>query len=177
MIKKLRARFIRIAMASVAVVLLLLTAILNTANYITNDHDLTRTLALIADNHGTIPDIMPGAPPSMPSAENGETPPEKPEGDDGQQRNGPFNKETPFSTRYFVLQTDADGAVTDESLAGGTPNNTTANDAAGGGMTNGAAPDGTADGDGLIGDMERGIGADLNGDGVTDDNVLDPKAK
>lgn len=72
---------------------------------------------------------------------------------------------------------DADGAVTDESLAGGTPNNTTANDAAGGGMTNGAAPDGTADGDGLIGDMERGIGADLNGDGVTDDNVLDPKAK
>ena len=65
MIKKLRARFIRIAMASVAVVLLLLTAILNTANYITNDHDLTRTLALIADNQGTIPDIMPGAPPSM----------------------------------------------------------------------------------------------------------------
>ena len=32
MIKKLRARFIRIAMASVAVVLLLLTVILNTAN-------------------------------------------------------------------------------------------------------------------------------------------------
>lgn len=117
MIKKLRARFIRIAMASVAVVLLLLTAILNTANYITNDHDLTRTLALIADNHGTIPDIMPGAPPSMPSAENGETPPEKPEGDDGQQKDGPFNKETPFSTRYFVLQTDADGAVTDSELS------------------------------------------------------------
>lgn len=117
MIKKLRARFIRIAMASVAVVLLLLTAILNTANYITNDHDLTRTLALIADNQGTIPDIMPGAPPSMPSAENGETPPEKPEGDDGQQRNGPFNKETPFSTRYFLLQTSADGAVTDSELS------------------------------------------------------------
>ena len=48
MIKKLRTRFIRIAMASVAVVLLLLTAILNTANYIANDHDLTRTLTLIA---------------------------------------------------------------------------------------------------------------------------------
>ena len=68
MIKKLRARFIRIAMASVAVVLLLLTAILNTANYITNDHDLTRTLALIADNRGTIPDIMPGTPPVMPAS-------------------------------------------------------------------------------------------------------------
>lgn len=117
MIKKLRARFIRIAMASVAVVLLLLTVILNTANYVANDHDLTRTLALIADNHGTIPDIMPGAPPSMPSAENGETPPEKPEGDDEQQKDGPFNKETPFSTRYFVLQTDADGAVTDSELS------------------------------------------------------------
>ena len=117
MIKKLRARFIRIAMASVAVVLLLLTVILNTANYITNDHDLTRTLALIADNQGTIPDIMPGTPPAMPAIEDGETPPEKPEGDDGQQKDGPFNKETPFSTRYFVLQTDADGAVTDSELS------------------------------------------------------------
>ena len=116
MIKKLRARFIRIAMASVAVVLLLLTAILNTANYIANDHDLTRTLALIADNRGTIPDSLPGMPPSMPTAEDGETPPEKPEGDEAR-RDGPFTKETPFSTRYFVLLTDESGYVTESDLS------------------------------------------------------------
>ena len=116
MIKKLRARFIRIAMASVAVVLLLLTAILNTANYIANDHDLTRTLTLIADNRGTIPDSMPGVPPSEPTTEDGETPPEKPEGDEAR-RDGPFTKETPFSTRYFVLLTDESGCVTESDLS------------------------------------------------------------
>ena len=116
MIKKLRARFIRIAMASVAVVLLLLTAILNTANYIANDHDLTRTLALIADNRGTIPDSLPGMPPSIPTAGDGETPPEKPEGDETR-RDGPFTKETPFSTRYFVLLTDESGYVTESDLS------------------------------------------------------------
>lgn len=116
MIKKLRTRFIRIAMASVAVVLLLLTAILNTANYIANDHDLTRTLTLIADNRGTIPDSMPGMPPSMSAAEDGETPPEKPEGDEAR-RDGPFTKETPFSTRYFVLLTDESGYVTESDLS------------------------------------------------------------
>lgn len=116
MIKKLRTRFIRIAMASVAVVLLLLTAILNTANYIANDHDLTRTLTLIADNRGTIPDSMPGMPPSIPTAGDGETPPEKPEGDEAR-RDGPFTKETPFSTRYFVLLTDESGYVTESDLS------------------------------------------------------------
>lgn len=116
MIKKLRTRFIRIAMSSVAVVLLLLTAILNTANYIANDHDLTRTLTLIADNRGTIPDSMPGTPPSMSAAEDGETPPEKPEGDEAR-RGGPFTKETPFSTRYFVLLTDESGYVTESDLS------------------------------------------------------------
>lgn len=116
MIKKLRTRFIRIAMASVAVVLLLLTAILNTANYIANDHDLTRTLTLIADNRGTIPTSVPGTPPSIPTAGDGETPPEKPEGDEAR-RGGPFTKETPFSTRYFVLLTDESGYVTESDLS------------------------------------------------------------
>ena len=116
MIKKLRTRFIRIAMVSVAAVLLLLTAILNTANYIANDHDLARTLSLIADNRGTIPNSMLETPPAIPATGDGETPPEKPAGDDGR-KDGPFTKETPFSTRYFVLQTDTSGQITDSDLS------------------------------------------------------------
>ena len=55
MIKKLRSRFIRIAMLSVTAVMLLLTIILNTANYISTDSDLKQTLSLIYENEGTIP--------------------------------------------------------------------------------------------------------------------------
>lgn len=55
MIKKLRSRFIRITMLSVTAVMLLLTVILNTANYISTDSDLKQTLTLIYENAGTIP--------------------------------------------------------------------------------------------------------------------------
>ena len=47
MIKRLRNRFIRIATLSVAAVMLLLTVILNVANYISTDNDLQQTLTLI----------------------------------------------------------------------------------------------------------------------------------
>ncbi|WP_295857487.1 ATP-binding protein [uncultured Oscillibacter sp.] len=55
MIKRLRARFIRIATLSVAVVMLLLTVAVNAANFISTDSDLTETLELICGNEGTIP--------------------------------------------------------------------------------------------------------------------------
>lgn len=55
MIRRLRNRFIRIATLSVAAVMLLLTVILNTANFISTDADLRDTLTLIQENEGTIP--------------------------------------------------------------------------------------------------------------------------
>lgn len=55
MIRRLRNRFIRIATLSVAAVMLLLTVILNTANFISTDGDLRDTLTLIQENEGTIP--------------------------------------------------------------------------------------------------------------------------
>lgn len=55
MIKRLRNRFIRIAMLSVTAVMLLLTIILNVANYVSTDSDLKQTLSLIYENEGTIP--------------------------------------------------------------------------------------------------------------------------
>lgn len=129
MIKRLRTKFIRIAMLSVALVLLALSLIVNAANFISINRDLNRTLDMIYENQGTIPtkrttdteeaDIQP---PDAASAgeehippEEDHTPPEseekpdsKPTGQPDRPR-GPFNAETPYSTRYFYLRFDADG--------------------------------------------------------------------
>ena len=109
MIKGLRNRFIRIATLSVAAVMLLLTVIVNTANYISVNSDLAKTLELIDANQGTIPPMAPSAGPQS----SGETPPEEPAGD---RRRGPFGPETPFSTRFFVLTYTADGTLLDAEL-------------------------------------------------------------
>ncbi len=115
MINRLRNKFIRIAMLSVAAVMLLLTLIVNVAYYISTDSDLRDTLTLIYENQGTIPtsdrapsDVQPGAPP------DGQTPPDN-NGAEGEKR-GPFTPETPFSTRYFVLRYDDDGELQEAAL-------------------------------------------------------------
>lgn len=55
MIKHLRTKFIRIAMLSVALVLLALSLIVNAANFISTNRDLNQTLDMIYENQGTIP--------------------------------------------------------------------------------------------------------------------------
>lgn len=55
MIKHLRTKFIRIAMLSVALVLLVLSLIVNAANFISTNRDLNQTLDMIYENQGTIP--------------------------------------------------------------------------------------------------------------------------
>ena len=118
MIKRLRRRFIRIAALSVALVLLLLTLVVNAAYFISTDSDLTRTLELICENAGTIPvRSAPAAPDdasipddtAAPESTDGErpSPPEQPW--DG--KDGPFTQETPFSTRFFVLRYTDGGAL------------------------------------------------------------------
>ena len=123
MIKRLRNRFIRIATLSVAAVMLLLTVILNVANYISTDNDLQQTLTLIYENQGIIPQgqSQHGAdekPPELPrdtadtaAADEAAAPPAKPGG-----RDGPFTQETPYSTRYFVLRYHDDGTLAEADL-------------------------------------------------------------
>ena len=128
MIQKLRTKFIRIAMASVALVLLALSLIVNAANFISTNRDLAQTLDMIYENQGTIPtgrtaseDAEPPEAASSaeedpaPPSDSDHTPPEdaekpdsKPDGQPERPR-GPFNAETPYSTRYFYLRFDADG--------------------------------------------------------------------
>ena len=106
MIRRLRRRFIRIATLSVTAVMLLLTLLLNTANYISTTRELRDMLQLITSNQGTIPAYHPvgeahAAPPKAPQ------PP----------RDGSFTAETPYSTRYFVLRYQDDGTLVQADLA------------------------------------------------------------
>lgn len=94
MIERLRKRFIRITMLSVISVLLLLSLILNAANYTSVGRDLDGRLSMIADDRGFPP----------PSGDT--SPPEKRPGG----RNDD-NKELPYSMRYFVLRYTGDGTL------------------------------------------------------------------
>ena len=110
MIRRLRKRFIRIAMLSVTIVLLILLLIVNAANILSTDSDLTEMLDMICENQGTIPAPVPpmGAEvgfdgrPNVPDGRPGRTP---------GGRAGPFGPETPYATRYFCLWFDGQGRL------------------------------------------------------------------
>ncbi len=118
MINRLRNRFIRIATLSVAAVMLLLTVIVNTANFVSVDSDLVQTLELIEKNNGTLPQpSRPDAqtdtlePPAVPDGDTEPTAaPEKKPNDRGG-HDGPFGPETAFSTRFFVLRYTGGGSL------------------------------------------------------------------
>ena len=92
MIERLRKRFIRIATLAVAGVMFLLCLIVNTTNFISVNNSLNDMLTMISNNQGSIPPI----------------PKDTREPMDGQ---GKFGPETPFSTRYFVLEYTEDGTL------------------------------------------------------------------
>lgn len=97
MIKQLRQKFIRIAMLAVTAVLILLCAIINTANYISVDLELTQMLEVINQNQGTLP-FSPHI----------RKPDKRPDGQ--------FTMETPYSTRFFVLRYTDDGTLVQAEL-------------------------------------------------------------
>ena len=105
MIRRLRRRFIRIATLSVTAVMLLLTLLLNTANYVSTTRELRDMLQLITSNQGTIPAYRPAG--EVPAA-----PPKAPQ----PPRDGSFTAETPYSTRYFVLRYQDDGTLVQADL-------------------------------------------------------------
>lgn len=58
MLKKLRRKFIAIAMLSVSIVLIAIVGTINIANYISTNEALDARLMLIAGNGGTFPDLL-----------------------------------------------------------------------------------------------------------------------
>lgn len=92
MIHKLRCRFVRIAMFSVSLVILILCLSINLVNFLSTNAELENMLCVIHENQGMVPDVPR----------------------DGKFDNRPRMKitpETPFSTRFFVLRYDADGVL------------------------------------------------------------------
>ncbi len=139
MIKRLRKRFIRITTVSVAAVMLVLTLIVNVANFVSTDAGLKNTLAIIAENRGEMPNRLdwngpadgevPPAPPDGETPLGDGTPPSdapsgpngKNGGFDGKDRKrtdfgGQMNEEALYSTRYFTLTYDADGTLESANL-------------------------------------------------------------
>lgn len=108
MIRRLRKRFIRIAMVSVSVVIVLLIIIVNVANFVSTNADLNDMLRLIYENQGAIP--MHNPPPGS-KPNNAKLP-------DGMNdiQGGPFNLETPFSTRYFYFRFGQNGSLDEFDL-------------------------------------------------------------
>ena len=98
MIKDLRKKFIRITMFAVAMVMILLCLIVNAANYLSVNSEINQKLDMIYENQGTIP--MPAKDGKPPEAAGG----------------GPFSREEPYSTRYFVLKFDDRGNLSEKSL-------------------------------------------------------------
>ena len=110
MVTKLKKKFIRIAMISVTVVLVLFGVIINVANYISVDSQLDKIMSVICDNKGRIPDDIAFRPTGgeNESAPDGSRPPQK---DNGASPFGKFPRETAYSTRYFTLYYDASGSL------------------------------------------------------------------
>ena len=98
MFNKLRRRFILIAMCSVSLVIVFVSLSVNLINFLSINSDLSNMLEMICENQGMVPDFPRG----------------------GRQGDGmrglPITPETPFSTRYFVLYYNADGALTNANM-------------------------------------------------------------
>lgn len=115
MIRRLRKRFIRIAMLSVSIVLLILLLIVNTADILSTDSDLTGMLDMICENQGTIPAPFP----PLGSGGDLDGRPNPPDGKPGRSPGGrasPFGPETPYATRYFCLWFDGQGSLISADL-------------------------------------------------------------
>ena len=114
MIKKLRKRFILIALGVVAAVIVVIVAGIDIANYIDMRADADRTIAFLE-----VENVIeaPAEPPigDMPQPnEPGE--PERPNEDASGERPKNLPLQTRFSSRYFTVETDADGTVSDVYL-------------------------------------------------------------
>ncbi len=109
MIKRLRRRFITIAMVSIGIVLFIIMATINIANYISVNTSADERLDLIASYGGTMPGMSKdgGGPPALPSDDARE---------DFRKSYKTLSAETPFNTRYFTVNISSDGTVTEAGL-------------------------------------------------------------
>lgn len=104
MIKKLRRKFIAIAMCSMALVLFIIMAGINIANYTNVCRNADMRIRLIADNNGKFPDNP------APSKDNSDTTPPEPKKDREFSRHD-ISPESAFDTRFFTVTLTDSGTI------------------------------------------------------------------
>lgn len=104
MIEQLRHSFIKSAMMSVTLVLVLLIGSVNLVNACSVNRDLNNMLTMLTENRGSMPDYFPRDKDNEKPKDPKERPPAN------------FNEETPFSTRFFVLRYTNDGRLLNTDL-------------------------------------------------------------
>ncbi|MBR2590594.1 MAG: HAMP domain-containing histidine kinase [Clostridia bacterium] len=105
MIKKLRKKFIIISIIAVSSVMVLLFASVNIVSFISTNQKLNNTLDMISSNQGR-----------MPRYEKGDKPFEDGGGFKKGRFDDDFNAETPFATRFFVINMDENGEPVGSNL-------------------------------------------------------------
>lgn len=104
MIEQLRRSFIKSAMLSVTLVLVLLIGSVNLVNAWSVNRDLNHMLIMLAENRGSMPNYAPREKDNIRLKDQKVRQPSN------------FNPETPFSTRFFVLRYTSDGQLLNTNL-------------------------------------------------------------
>ena len=90
MINQLRAKLITVTMIAVAIMLIIIFALMNIMNFYHTTQNADDMLAFIAENNGILPEILP----------------EEREWNNRRDLPSQFNEESPYQTRYFIVQYD-----------------------------------------------------------------------
>lgn len=117
MLKKLRRKFIAIAMLSVSIVLIAIVGTINIANYISTNEALNARLKLIAGNGGTFPDLLEQKNMGVESNKTDSI------NDENNKKNAESTNTGTESTNTDTenANTDTSGSTADDSINKGTP--------------------------------------------------------
>lgn len=124
MLKKLRRKFIAIAMLSVSIVLIAIVGTINIANYISTNEALDARLKLIAGNGGTFPDLLEPGSMGDEGNKNDSIDVESNKKNDDETNTDTENTNTNIenaNTGAESTDTDTSGSTADDSINKGTP--------------------------------------------------------
>ncbi len=108
MLKKLRKKFIAIAMCSIGIVLAIIMTGINLANYINVCRNADARISMISDNDGHLPEESDNTPPPK-QGDDKNNKDQKPADDPGAKRQ--MSPEASFDTRFFTVTLTDDGTI------------------------------------------------------------------
>lgn len=113
MIRKLRRKFIAIAITSTALVLFLIIGAINIASFLDVNQTADELLQILSDSNGTFPKDPNDLRDERPDGFRGSTEPllKDDERKDFHKRRGALPAEAPYNTRYFTVTLNKDGSV------------------------------------------------------------------